>query len=73
MIAACRAGVVAVLVTSSHHGVACAAELAEAPTPAVIAGGAPGGLLRDGAGRVDAVFPGLPQALAAIRAHASLT
>ena len=73
MIAACRAGVVAVLVTSSHHGVACAAELAEAPTPAVIDGGAPGGLLRDGAGRVDAVFPGLPQALAAIRAHASLT
>mgnify|MGYP003308540949 CR=1 FL=1 len=73
MIAACRAGVLAVLVTSSHHGVACAAELAEAPTPAVIDGGAPGGLLRDGAGRVDAVFPGLPQALAAIRAHASIT
>ena len=73
MIAACRAGILAVLVTSSHHGVACAAELAEAPTPAVIDGGAPGGLLRDGAGRVDAVFPGLPQALAAIRAHASLT
>ena len=73
MIAACRAGILAVLVTSSHHGVACAAELAEAPTPAVIAGGAPGGLLRDGAGRVDAVFPGLPQALAAIRAHASRT
>ena len=72
MIAACRAGILAVLVTSSHHGVACAAELAEAPTPAVIDGGAPGGLLRDGAGRVDAVFPGLPQALAAIRAHASL-
>ena len=73
MIAACRAGVVAVLVTSSHHGVACAAELAEAPTPAIIDGGAPGGRLRDGAGRVDAVFPGLPQALAAIRAHASRT
>ena len=73
MIAACRAGVLAVLVTSSHHGVACAAELAEAPTPAIIDGGAPGGLLRDGAGRVDAVFPGLPQALAAIRAHASRT
>ena len=72
MIAACRAGVLAVLVTSSHHGVACAAELAEAPTPAVIAGGAPGGLLRDGAS-VAAVFPGLPQALAAIRAHASRT
>ena len=71
MIAACRAGVLAVLVTSSHHGVACAAELAEAPTPAVIAGGAPGGLLRDGTS-VAAVFPGLPQALAAIRAHASL-
>ena len=73
MIAACRAGVLAVLVTSSHHGVACAAELAEEPTPAVIDGGAPGGLLRDGAGRVDAVFTGLPQALAAIRAHASRT
>ena len=73
MIAACRAGVLAVLVTSSHHGVACAAELAEAPTPAIIDGGAPGGLLREGAGRVDAVFPGLPQALAAIRAHASST
>jgi len=73
MIAACRAGILAVLVTSSHHGVACAAELAEAPTPAIIAGGAPGGVLRDGAGRVDAVFPGLPQALAAIRAHASRT
>ena len=70
MIAACRAGVLAVLVTSSHHGVACAAELAEAPTPAVIDGGAPGGLLREGAS-VAAVFPGLPQALAAIRAHAS--
>ena len=72
MIAACRAGVLAVLVTSSHHGVACAAELAEAPTPAVIDGGAPGGLLREGAS-VAAVFPGLPQALAAIRAHASGT
>ena len=72
MIAACRAGVLAVLVTSSHHGVACAAELAEAPTPAVIDGGAPGGLLREGAS-VAAVFPGLPQALAAIRAHASRT
>ena len=71
MIAACRAGILAVLVTSSHHGVACAAELAEAPTPAVIDGGAPGGLLREGAS-VAAVFPGLPQALAAIRAHASL-
>ena len=57
MIAACRAGILAVLVTSSHHGVACAAELAEAPTPAVIAGGAPGGLLRDGAS-VAAAFPG---------------
>ena len=72
MIAACRAGILAVLVTSSHHGVACAAELAEAPTPAIIDGGAPGGLLREGAS-VAAVFPGLPQALAAIRAHASLT
>jgi D-glycero-D-manno-heptose 1,7-bisphosphate phosphatase len=72
MIAACRAGVLAVLVTSSHHGVACAAELAEEPTPAVIDGGAPGGLLREGAS-VAAVFPGLPQALAAIQAHASLT
>ena len=72
MIAACRAGVLAVLVTSSHHGVACAAELAEAPTPAVIAGGAPGGLLREGAS-VAAVFQGLPQALVAIRAHASRT
>ena len=72
MIAACRAGVLAVLVTSSPHGVACAAELAEAPTPAIIAGGAPGGLLRDGAS-VAAVFPGLPQALAAIRAQASIT
>ena len=72
MIAACRAGILAVLVTSSHHGVACAAELAEAPTPAIIAGGAPGGLLRDGAS-VAAVFPGLPQALAAIRVHASRT
>ena len=72
MIAACRAGVLAVLVTSSHHGVACAAELAEEPTPAVIDGGAPGGLLREGAS-VAAVFPGLPQALAAIRAHASRT
>ncbi|CAH0364222.1 unnamed protein product [Pelagomonas calceolata] len=70
MIAACRAGILAVLVTSSHHGVACAAELAEAPTPAVIDGGAPGGLLREGAS-VAAVFPALPQALAAIRAHAS--
>jgi len=70
MIAACRAGVLAVLVTSSHHGVACAAELAEAPTPAIIDGGAPGGVLRDGAS-VAAVFPGLPQALAAIQAHAS--
>ena len=72
MIAACRAGVLAVLVTSSHHGVACAAELAEAPTPAMIDGGAPGGVLREGAS-VAAVFPGLPQALAAIRAHASST
>jgi D-glycero-D-manno-heptose 1,7-bisphosphate phosphatase len=72
MIAACRAGVLAVLVTSSHHGVACAAELAEAPTPAIIAGGAPGGLLREGAS-VAAVFPGLPQALAAIRAYVSRT
>ena len=72
MIAACRAGILAVLVTSSHHGVACAAELAEAPTPAIIDGGAPGGLLREGAS-VAAVFPGLPQALAAIRAHASRT
>ena len=72
MIAACRAGVLAVLVTSSHHGVACAAELAEEPTPAVIDGGAPGGVLREGAS-VAAVFPGLPQALAAIRAHAYLT
>ncbi len=72
MIAAYRAGILAVLVTSSHHGVACAAELAEAPTPAVIDGGAPGGLLREGAS-VAAVFPGLPQALAAIRAHASRT
>ena len=72
MIAACRAGILAVLVTSSHHGVACAAELAEAPTPAVIDGGAPGGLLREGAS-VAAVFPGLPQALAAVRAHASRT
>ena len=72
MIAACRAGVLAVLVTSSHHGVACAAELAEAPTPAVIDGGAPGGVLREGAS-VAAVFPGLPQALAAIRAHVSRT
>jgi HAD superfamily hydrolase (TIGR01662 family) len=72
MIAACRAGILAVLVTSSHHGVACAAELAEAPTPAIIDGGAPGGLLREGTS-VAAVFPGLPQALAAIRAHASRT
>ncbi len=72
MIAACRAGILAVLVTSSHHGVACAAELAEAPTPAIINGGAPGGLLREGAS-VAAVFPGLPQALAAVRAHASIT
>ena len=72
MIAACRAGILAVLVTSSHHGVACAAELAEAPTPAMIDGGAPGGVLREGAS-VAAVFPGLPQALAAIRAHASRT
>ncbi len=72
MIAACRAGVLAVLVTSSHHGVACAAELAEEPTPATIAGGAPGGVLREGAS-VAAVFTGLPQALAAIRAHASIT
>ena len=72
MVAACRAGVLAVLVTSSHHGVACAAELAEEPTPAVIDGGAPGGLLREGAS-VAAVFPGLPQALAAIRAHVSRT
>ena len=72
MIAACRAGILAVLVTSSHHGVACAAELAEAPTPAIIDGGAPGGVLREGAS-VAAVFPGLPQALTAIRAHVSRT
>ena len=60
------------MLVTPPHARPPAQELAEAPTPAVIDGGAPGGVLREGAS-VAAVFPGLPQALAAIRAHACRT
>lgn len=77
MIAAFRAGILAIFVTSSAHGVACARELSGEPTPSAIDGGSPGGVLRDASGAVEASvacrFPGLPEALAAIQAHASMT
>lgn len=62
MVAAARAGMPAVLVTSSQHGVACAAALEE-------------GVLRDKDGEVDAtvdaVFNDLPAALSALTSDAA--
>mmetsp|Transcript_24077 Transcript_24077/g.72250 ORF Transcript_24077/g.72250 Transcript_24077/m.72250 type:complete len:387 (-) Transcript_24077:18-1178(-) len=68
MVAAARANVRCALVTSSHHGEACLAELVSDDVPSVL--GASGGRLYDDQGRlearVDAVFPDLPSALEAV-------